>query len=124
MSNYIDFELDEAFIYRISSPNVKLSEGFCLEIPFTGTASIKYRSVEDWTIEKITTSGWNGKYGKDCESWEIDLERFPDLHGRISDYIIDFCREDVENAISRDMKDQYDEYRFQAGRDARLDAAE
>lgn len=122
--NWINFELDEIYPFRITSPNVKLSEGHCLEIPFHGTAQIKYRSTEDWWVENIITNGWNGKFGSKCETWEIDLERFPDLHKRISDYIVDFCCEDVEKAIDDDQRSQWEDQQFQAGKDRRLDAAE
>jgi hypothetical protein len=122
--NWTTLKLEEAPVFRIESPNVKLRDGLCLTMLFDGDVLIKYRSTEDWWIDGITTNGWNGKHGKDCESWETDLARFPDLFSRVSQYVLNFRSEDVEEAIVQDMQDRYNDQRFQEGKDRRLNAAE
>jgi hypothetical protein len=118
--HYIDFILDEDYPFRLSNNSIPLSKGHRLEIAVYGTATIAILASDDWYLDGLTLKASNGKYGKDCESF--DQEIFPGeyLFETIKDYLETVARERVEAEIEAYAVDLAEQNAFQAGKDARL----
>jgi hypothetical protein len=110
MTNWIDFELDEAQVFRIRDRNGRMTRNR-RDISVTARAVIKYQGPGDWFLDELLIPSWNGEMGKDCESWDGQIFASDPLWTAINEYLIDWARDDVELAIVRDMQARHDEQR-------------
>ena len=116
--HYIDFELDEDYPFLISHPKHRpISDGHRMEIPVYGNATIAIAERDDWWIDSLTMKASNGKYGKDCHSWDEPIEVGTPLFEVVKTYLETVARDRVETEIAAYFAELHESRMFDEGKE-------
>ena len=107
--NWLTFSLDEDYIFG--------GDGWRLEIPVYGEATIKYRSSDDWEMTELTLLASNGKYGDAAVSWQETINPASVLFMIVAEYLQTKQRERVEEMIREDQRAEYESRLFDEGKE-------
>ena len=107
--NWLTFSLDEDYIFG--------GDGWRLEIPVYGKATIECRSADDWELTELTLLASNGKYGDAAVSWQEPINPASVLFLILAEYLQTKQRERVEYMISEDQRAEWENARYQEGKE-------